>query len=436
MKTLLTTIKTIAVAMALVGFGNRATAQVITISDGSTAILNTAGTYSNTISSTTANSLSTAVLKIGGDAAKTINLTGTMSGYYGGIDFYNGSTLSLPGESGGRTINANRFAVSGTSAATTLAITSGGAMTIGGTAGVNVIDMGLKYGVFDFTGASGDLTITNGNIYFGAYNEPDYASYIKFPISTTAQRAIILSETGSKIYTNETYGTLYVDRSLKFDMAGATTGTVGVESSFIVAKTKSETLMTGALAPLFNNEEGIWTSPSVSSTENSGVWELKFKATFDPTFQLSIDNSYKGWVGLMTDVSTNESYSAKLLKNSALTSDRTFTNTYALNLQNYNITGTTNSITIGNDKTLTLGSTGTGIFSGKISFGGTGSALKVTRAGLLGTNFTISADGASGEIELNNVTDAIVLNNINFNSKLRSVLVTNGSVITFTTGPD
>jgi hypothetical protein len=167
MKTLLPTIKTVAFAMALVGFGNRAMAQVgIVIDDGSTAIINTAGTYTNTISSTTTNPASTAVLKIGGDAARIVELTGTMSGYYGGIDFYNGSKLSLPGN---RTINANRFAVSGTSATTTLAITSGGAMTIGGKDGEKVIDMGLKYGMLDFRAATGDLTISAGNIYFGDY---------------------------------------------------------------------------------------------------------------------------------------------------------------------------------------------------------------------------------------------------------------------------
>ncbi|MEI6139750.1 MAG: hypothetical protein WCP85_10835 [Mariniphaga sp.] len=431
MKTLKTTFRAMAIAIALVGFGNGAMAQVgIVIDDGSTAILNSSGTYTNAIGSTTQTSSSTAILKIGGTAARNIKLTGTMSDYYGGIDFYDGSMLTIPG---GGTIGANRIAVSGSTGQVAFVILGSGATTIRGKAGADVINMGQKYGIF---ASQGDLTITNGNIYFGAYSEATNPSSIGFPISTTAQKSIVLAGDGSKIYTNDATlgheGRVDVSKSFQFDMTDATTGTAGGASSFVVAKTKVVTDLTGTPA-LTNNDDGLWTNPDVTSVANGSDFDLTLTATFDPIFQLAVDDSYKGWTGLLSDVSTNPGQSAKLLKDlNNLLSGKTFTNDYAIDLVNKSITDNTNSISIDSDKTLTLGSTGIGKFSGNISFVGTGSTLKVTKAGLLGNNFTINSGSSSGVIELNGVTDAINIINTNFNGKLGTVKVTNGSVITIT----
>jgi hypothetical protein len=267
------------------------------------------------------------------------------------------------------------------------------------------------------------------------------ASYINFPINTTTQRSIVLAGAGSKIYSNDltdgNVGGIDVEKNFRFDMTYAVSGTLAGLSSFVVAKTKAQSILTGTPF-LDNNNDELWTEPAITSVLNGGTgnYDITLTARFDPSFQLQ-DDSYKGWTGLLVDVNDHSGNTARLLKNiSALYDEKTFGNNYTIDLQNYSITDNTNSISIGGDKTLTLGSTGSGKFSGNISFVGTTSTLKVTKAALLGAGFTISSGGSAGVIELNGVTDAIDLNNVNFNGKLRSVLVTNGSVITITKDAD
>lgn len=425
MKTLLTTFKILALVLML-GAGNSLMAQTAFQFDDGALPKFTTGTFPNAVSTTVTSQASTVIMTIGDGSAANVTFSGDLSSYYGKINYFNGSKLSLAGSSGGRTISAQQFNILGSSA-TTLEITSGGDLTFGGTTGGNGIAMG-SYGVLDFSNTTGNLTLTNGSLYFD--NNGSAKPYVLFPMNTTPanQKAIVINEESTgKIYSNGTDGVIDVPNNFRFKMPSSSS-TSEDSYTFIFAKTKVEPTFTSANSPNLDytqSADGIWENASVSVTTAAGISSLKLTATLvKPVFQSNDDNSYKTW---STFSSTSGSY--KLLKTSAnMGQGYSLSNNYTIDLQNFNITDATNTLTVNDGKALTLTSTnGTpGKYSGKLSFGGNTSELRLVQGGLLGTAATFADASAAGKIiygdGITSITDAITLS-ANINSKVSTIIV-------------
>ncbi|MEI6143744.1 MAG: hypothetical protein WCP85_30980 [Mariniphaga sp.] len=76
-------------------------------------------------------------------------------------------------------------------------------------------------------------------------------------------------------------------------------------------------------------------------------------------------------------------------------------------------------------------STGSGVFSGKIKFGGTGAILKVYSSNVLGSGFSIDGDGASGKIEIGDGTTPVTqsINSSQCNGKVSLFTVTSNATL-------
>ncbi len=109
------------------------------------------------------------------------------------------------------------------------------------------------------------------------------------------------------------------------------------------------------------------------------------------------------------------------------------TKSLILDLAGFNLTNTHDySCTVSDTKWFALkNTTGSGVFSGKIKFGGTGSILKVHSSNVLGSGFSIDGTGASGKIEIgdgvNTVTQSI--NNSQCNNKVSLFTVTSNATL-------
>ena len=429
MKNLNKSIKSITFVFILFLFTTGLMAQVeIQVDDGGTAKF-VAGTYTNTITSTTSSNSSTAQIVIGDASAAEVTFSGTMTGYYGSVGFYNGSKLNL-----GISTSCKYFSLGGSSVATILAITGSSDKAFGGLSGT-AIDMGNKYGVLDLRGSTGNLTLTDGDVYFPVYNEATNPSHIKFDINTTTQKQLILYGSGRKIYTNETNGTIDVSKNFYFDMTNAVTGTPGNPYSFIFAKTKGQTLTTGT--PLLSNSNELWSSPTVSVELNAGYYELKLNTNFSPLFSSTGPTTYYGtWLSGLAYLNGGANRTIVLEKSSSdMAGSRSITEDGTIGLKTFNITDVTYSLIISSSKTLSLTSS-TGKYLGKINFGDGTSMIKVLNAGVLGDLTSsgagcFSIDGsAAGIISFDGVTESIKLTNGNFNGKLGKVKISNTSTVT------
>lgn len=159
-----------------------------------------------------------------------------------------------------------------------------------------------------------------------------------------------------------------------------------------------------------------------------GLWHQSLKAQFTDnnsvaraTFALLIANMTEG-----TTATQTADYN---IEDNTTTIDKSM----ILDLKVFNLTNTSvYSCTLTAGKWFALkNSTGSGIFSGKIKFGGTTSVLKVLSSEVLGTGFSIDGDGASGKIEIGDGLTSLTqsLSTTQCNGKVSLITVRSGATL-------
>ena len=243
------------------------------IADGGIVKLSETGSYMNTFTSTTNNSTSTALLQTGSSSAITATLTGDLSGYYGRVTFYDGSTLNMS-PSYAFTI-PSRFEIGGSSATATqtLAITSVTNLSNGDISNLTNPIVLNNYGVLDLTGLTGDLTLTNGGIAINNVDGIPHDGLIKFKLDYK-----IIIPLGTIAAPS---GTIDVTKNFLFDMDNRT-ATFGQTEAFTVASVISQPSFTGTPVPVNSTN---WSGFSVTASATSGKnptqeWQIKLNATY------------------------------------------------------------------------------------------------------------------------------------------------------------
>ncbi|MEI6143745.1 MAG: hypothetical protein WCP85_30985 [Mariniphaga sp.] len=409
MKTFLTAFKTLAIVIAMLGFGNMAMAQDprnYTINDGGTLRF-LENTYNGTVTSTTGDNNSTAMFTTEG----IVNLNGTYSGYYGTLNVTSGGTLTL---------NSSQFPAKFTlgsalySETTTLKINySAGSVIFNGTTNL-IMD---KWGVLDIVK---DLRLGSGIGIVMNNNTQENAPKILFHVTGPGSTPIIELET---LPTN-----IDPSKNLVFDMATAT-GTINAESNFTVAIYTGDDPVIAAATPILTNDDESWTNTSV--TKLSKI--LKLNATFAPLFDInSTATSYAGTLAGLS-VRTNTLYQ-KLLKNKTLADGYTVADNLLIDLQALSLIGG-QTFTINSDKMLGLKvSASTGNFTNTVSFGSTTSILQLVGHLSLNQMPTIAGGGSQGILQVGdgtntssfNITPAVVTK---FNDKVSTVIVKGGATV-------
>ncbi len=402
MKTFLSTFKTIAIVIAMLGFGNRAMAQQAgnyELNDGAGVIFN-AGTYTGIVTSTTAAAGSTASITTSG----TVNFNGTYSGYYGFLDVLSGGTLTLNAAS----YNA-KFTLGSAShsEATTLKIYASGGVTFG-TSGLTMD----KYGVLDI---SDNLTLSSSGIQMNNYTDVN-APKIKFNVTGPA--------TTYKI----TLTTLPADsdpsKNLVFSMASAT-GTINAESNFIVATYSGADPNIASTSPTLLYDNDNWINTSV----NTNAKNLRLTATFAPLFD--INSTATSYAGTLTGLSgRNVDLYQKLLKNKTLDAGYTVAANLLIDLQALGLIGG-QTFTINSGKM--LGLKGTGSFTNTVSFADGTSILQVV--GTFAANSFPTIGGSAGVVQVGDGTNATTFTissaiNTKFSGKVSQVVVKSGATVT------
>jgi hypothetical protein len=246
-------------------------AQDIQVDDGGIFTMTT-GTYSNTISSTTANNASTAIVRAGNAGSSLVTLTGDHTAYYGLFTMTNGSTLNYASVSPDP-ITVPAKVSTGDNTSTTTFVKKNGDFTLSGDQSNITFQLG-SYGVLDLTDAAntGDLTLAK-DLYF--VSNIDVNSYIKYKLSATTPK--IISSAG-KIYTNEPDGSIDVSKKFRFDMTDVTSGTAGEIRNFTIATCQTEPFVSGT--PTASNA-GYWTDFTITVT-GTGPYNIVFSATYLP----------------------------------------------------------------------------------------------------------------------------------------------------------
>ncbi len=423
MKNLFNAFKLFAIAIAMLGFGNRAMGQNNTpfeIADFGSVRYN-AGTYTGIVTSTTISQSSTARLFTNGSVV----LEGTYSDFYGFIRPDQGSTASFNQSTFGSKLEIGQSSYSG---AAVISIDKGTGVTMSGSSGTDVITMD-KYGKLD---VQKDLTLTLGKIQLNNYDDAN-APYIQFHPATTTPK-ITLSEAGMKILTNDaTSNRIDASKHLKFDMTNATTGTIGTNNHFTVASftATGDPVVTGS--PLLSgNDDGLWESPTVDVNAHN----LRLNVTFAPLFDINSQGS--SYAGSLAGLSgRNESSFQTLLKDKELTGGYTATSNLLLDLQTYNLTGN-QTITINGGKA--LGLKGAGNFTNVVNFANNSSELRLIGTFTADQMPSVAEVGSSGFITVGDgsTTSTFTVNSAaitKFNSKVSKIVVKMGATVTVTPTP-
>ncbi len=135
---------------------------------------------------------------------------------------------------------------------------------------------------------------------------------------------------------------------------------------------------------------------------------------------------------LLTNMSTDGAIALQT-SNYNIEDNSTIVKSMTLDLKGFNLTNTSvYSCTLTDGKWFALkNSTGSGIFSGKIKFGGTTSVLKVLSSEVLGSGFSIDGDGASGKIEIGDGLTSLTqsLSTTQCNGKVSLITVRSGATL-------
>ena len=378
---------------------DRLFAQTIEIGDGGTALLEP-GSYALTFTTTTASDASTALLETVG----AVSLLGAFDAYYGEIRPNDGSTLSF-NPSG--SVNPANVAIGGadyTSATTFLK--QGGAYSLAGTdASAHSMHL-MPYGVLDLTDSSntGDLTLSK-SLYISSYSDVN-AGYIKFKLALTggvdSTKKIVVTD--GNIVTDETSGAIDVSKNIQIDMASiSTAGITPGTQTFTVATGTSDFACTGT-PNVTGNSDGLWNSIFVLANAG-GQKNLKVQAAFSPSF-LTDGGSYVGSFAQLLSAAT-ENTTQTLEKDVTLSSTTTMTKNLTIALGTYHLTTSSYSLVIAAGKTLSLSSSGGGVFGGNVCFSDTTSTLRVCSSAVLSSSFTTSQSASSGIIEIGDGTTTV-----------------------------
>jgi hypothetical protein len=136
---------------------------------------------------------------------------------------------------------------------------------------------------------------------------------------------------------------------------------------------------------------------------------------------------------LLTNMSTDGAVALQT-SNYDIESHTTIVKSMILDLNGFNLTNTSSvySCTLTDGLWFALkSSTGSGIFSGKIKFGGSTSVLKVLSSEVLGTGFSIDATGESGKIEIGDGSTSLTqsLSTTQCNGKVSLITVRSGATL-------
>ncbi|MEI6143698.1 MAG: hypothetical protein WCP85_30750 [Mariniphaga sp.] len=135
---------------------------------------------------------------------------------------------------------------------------------------------------------------------------------------------------------------------------------------------------------------------------------------------------------LLTNISTDGAIALQT-SDYNIEDNTTMRKSMILDLQGFNLTNTSLfTCTLTDNKYFSLkDSTGLGVFSGKIKFGGTDSFLKVHSSNVLGSGFSIDATDVSGEIEIGDGTTSVrqSINSSQCNGKVSLFTVTSGATL-------
>jgi len=394
------------------------------INDGGTLQFN-AGTYTGTVTSTTASWSSTAVLKTNG----TVTLQGTYSNYYGSVIPLSGATLNLDEATFGSKFP---FATD-YSALTTISVINAGGVTFSGSAGANVITM-EKYGAFE---VQKDLTLTLGGIQLNSYSDAN-APYIKFyPAATTPK--ITISEAGGTIKTDDLtvdhVGQIDASKHLYFDMTSAPNTSTGVQNFIIASFTATgDPTVTGTPSTNVSGDpDGVWGTYSVDVNSHN----LRFNATYSPPFQIDATAGgwYKNnWSAMEIAATDGLSNVETLLKNYVMPGDGALSKSFTVDLGSYNLSGG-KTITIASNKS--LGFKGAGIITNTIAFGNSTAQLVLIgtiSSGMLGSSLGGTNSGilklGDGTITSTMTLDAAMVSKLN--SKVSQVIVSGSATLTVT----
>ena len=390
------------------------------ISDGGQVTFN-AGTYTGTITSTTATNASTALLKTNGS----VTLSGTYSDYYGETEPQDGTTLTLNSATFGSFFTVGDASNTST---TTLYVDKSGGVTFSGSgsdAKTNMVTMD-KYGVVNIVK---DLTLTKGNIQMNSYDNVN-APLIRFYIASTTPK-ITFSEDGRTIKTDDpTSNRIDASKHLYFDLTNAPQTSVGAQSFTIASfsATGDPTVTGTPSSNVTGNTDNVWDNFSVDVSSHN----LRFNASYNPPFQNDWSGYDNNWSALVSDATAGQMQT--LLKSYAATSGLTATKSMYVNLQNYNFSGS-QTITIASSKTLGFKTSGSGELNNSIEFGDATSQLAIIgSSSILGGSFSVTG-ATSGQVLIGDgsTSTSFTLGSTEvtkFNSKVSKYVVKANSTLT------
>jgi hypothetical protein len=454
MKTFTNFIQLIALISVMVCLSSELNAQSYQIDDGSVINLQGSGTtYSGlTISSTTVTNSSIAILGTvanGSDKTVTLGTGCTFTDYYGLIRVTDDMTLDLQSSSS-RTIPA-KFLVNGSSATTTLKITStSSGLTLSGSDGSNRTITVNTYGVLDLSGSTADVTLTN-SLYLNGYesNSP----VIKFvPTVLSSMPKIIISGTNELFASSEASGTIYPDRHISIDLTNATASSLSQTAYPVIQLTDAASAPTvNASQPIITgNSDNAWVVGNMTTSNPSGTTRnVNVVLTFDPlfSFDTNVGGYARNWSALVSSctegVQDDAGHIQTLRKNATTGFNGSMASkSMIINLGIYTLGGSSQTFTIGSGKSLAFKRGSGGNFDGQINFGDVTSRLvllgtDITDA-IFGENFSGASSASSGTLQIGDGTNtasatlSLSGTKITTANKISTVVVKSNAILTIT----
>ncbi|MEI6143884.1 MAG: hypothetical protein WCP85_31690 [Mariniphaga sp.] len=464
MKNLFNAFKLFAIAIAMLGFGNRAIAQTsIQLNDLGTGQINgSAITYNLNATSSVMDNSSTATLTTlidAGNKTVTLGSSSDLSGYYGKITVADDMTLDFI-SSVSKTIPAKLFTFPGASFSNTLKLTNtADGLSFTGKEALTDRTITLNdYGILDLTGSTKDITIAGG-LYLNGYeaNAPVIKYAPSGALATTLPK-IIISGT-NMLFSSSDEGRIYASKHFSVDLTNATAANL-TETAYPLVQLTTNTLDgTPTLSQidwhpsLLGNGDGSWTNSGLTVSNTGNTKYLNINLTYNPLFRLdaaafSMGKEYAAnWSTMMTNKNGylgDNALNLQTLRRTQLTGfNGTSVNAdVSIDLATFTLGGGSQVFAISAGKSLALKKGEGGNFDGQINFTDPTSRMVWLGTGvtdaILGNNFSGSGSNASGSLQIGDGTTAasatfsLTGTKVTTANKIGTVIVSNNAVLTIT----
>ena len=347
--------------------------------------------FNGTITSTTQNTFSTALLNFM-PASSSLDFSGDLSSYYGQMTIANGKTINFNTNSGGYAYLNGDFYPSPTY--------------------LNILE------TTQFSGSSGQYTMLlakNFNLNIAVTKSLKLTNALYVDKNGTDN----LNHPKISMYKNAVDNENEIGSHIEFDNLTSVTGTLNAADLFVV---NAANLATDGLTPgtqytltLAKGSTNLVISgnPTINDLDLN-VWEgittdytqgVKVGLTFAPLFGLTGGGYYGNWANLLSNAG-NTGASATVYRNHTMTEGYTADKDFKLIIYAGKTFATTSNyeLTISDGKSFVISGTGNGVFTGKLAFGGTASRLVFVGENKLTGDISIGGN-SSGTIVIGDGTE-------------------------------